>query len=112
MTNIQSQTAQHGVLHRVVQGLSSQVFAEESKPLLASPTGSAAVVRIGKSAPAVLFAAGPDLHQGQALPGARQAAAQAATGLTAGVAEVDGQRVLYLAATSTAAPGLVGMETG
>ncbi|MGA2520283.1 MAG: ATP-binding protein [Acidimicrobiales bacterium] len=97
----------------VSSGLSSQVFAEESKPLLASPTGSAAVVRIGKSAPAVLFAAGPDLHQGQALPPAlRQAAAQAATGLTAGVAEVDGQRVLYLAAASTAAPGFVGMETG
>ena len=97
----------------VSSGLSSHVFAEESKPLLTSPGTSVAVVRVGTMARAVLLASGPDLHQGRPLaPSLNQAVARAATGLTSGVTEVDGHTLLYLAAASTAAPGFVGIETG
>ena len=90
----------------------AQAFADQAKPLLRSPAVSVAVVDVSGPAPAVTFASGSDLHQGQALAAPLSGVVRAgASALSGAVVHLGGRTVLALASTTQFTPHMVALET-
>src|SRR5581483_8462367 len=91
---------------------SADVFAQQVKPLLTSPTTSVGLVDISGGQARVVLAAGPGLQAAQPLPAPlAQAAMAATTQLSSGVVRVGGQPLIYLETALTTSPSIVAFQT-
>ena len=91
---------------------SAQVFTEQAKPLLTSPVTSVAVADASGSSPVVALASGPDLHQGQPLPGPVGDVVRAASSTIGGSTVHVGKKVLLvLTAMTQFDPHVVALST-